>query len=50
MSAQVLDCKVVAQSIKDDCKAAAESPRSWVLYVLVKKDRTFPTRRVLPKQ
>ena len=25
MSAQVLDCKVVAQAIKDDCKAAADA-------------------------
>ena len=24
MSAKVLDCKLVAQSIKDECKAAAE--------------------------
>ena len=24
MSAQVLDCKVVAQAIKDECKAAAD--------------------------
>ena len=56
MSAQVLDCKVVAQAISEECKAAADELKAKgeeadfeaILQNLRERDRIDSTRAVAP--